>query len=104
MDKDFLKAYENYIKFWGFDSQALMCIEEMSELTKELCKFNRVKNGEDVLKIEKVKENVIEEIADVLNCVEQMQMYFGIDAVNKVRQEKIERTNEYLKKFMDSKN
>ena len=37
--KNFQKEYDTFIETYGFDSQILMCIEEMSELTKELCKY-----------------------------------------------------------------
>ena len=30
--------YQRCIDVWGEDAQIKMCIEEMSELTKELCK------------------------------------------------------------------
>ena len=33
-----LKFYQECIDVWGEDAQIKMCIEEMSELTKELCK------------------------------------------------------------------
>lgn len=78
------KVYKRILKECGYDTQALMCIEEMSELTKAICKFKRY--GE-----EKQRADVIEEIADVLNMVEQLKVHFGADEVEKIRKEKIDR-------------
>lgn len=36
-----MNIYEIAIKHYGGDLQTLVCIEEMSELTKELCKHSR---------------------------------------------------------------
>ena len=33
------ELYKRCIDVWGEDAQIKMCIEEMSELTKELCKM-----------------------------------------------------------------
>lgn len=49
--------------FYGIDSQSLIAIEEMSELTKELCKDQR---GYDRNK------DIIEELADVSIMIEQL--------------------------------
>ena len=48
-EKLFLKLFDT----WGEEAQIRMCIEEMSELTKELCKYLRYKNF-DTEKNEKV--------------------------------------------------
>ena len=49
-------------------------------------------------KLLKTKQNIVEETADVLNCVEQMSLMFGEDEVKKVRKEKVQRClNKYLK-------
>lgn len=85
----FKNEYETFLNAWGFDTQATMCIEEMSELTKELCKLQRHKNNPEKLK--KVTENIKEEIADVLNMVEQMEMVFGVAEIEEIRQQKINR-------------
>jgi len=87
--KDFRDAYKTFIEKYGYDSQALMCIEEMSELTKELCKYKRYHD-------EKIIENIREELADVFNCVEQLSYYFGFDEVQKIREYKINRAINHI--------
>lgn len=71
------------------DKQINICIEEMSELTKALCKHNRGKT--DI-------ENIKEEIADVHIMLMQMLMLFNIDEEEflKIVDYKINRTKERL--------
>ncbi len=97
----FEEEYQIFLDQWGFNAQAMMCIEEMSELTKALCKYMRFGNENSP---EEVKENIKEEIADVLNTVEQMQLIFGEKEIEKIRQEKIERTKTKIKKLRETKN
>lgn len=53
---------------YGFESQTMMAIEEMSELTKEICKTKRGKFD---------KEHILEEIADVQIMLWQLGIIFG---------------------------
>ena len=83
--------YQRCIDVWGKDAQIKMCIEEMSELTKELCKsWRKDQENPDLIR------NICEEIADVQNMADEMQMIFGEELVEKFRKEKIERTNKRL--------
>lgn len=70
--------------------QIVVAIEEMSELSKELCKTLRGKNDN--------KEQIEEELADVVIMLEQMKMYYGIDTnkLNEVIDSKLARTKERL--------
>ncbi len=101
----FDKMFEKFLEVCGQDFQMRMCVEEMSELTKEICKYERIKNlkEEDMnAQLEKAKQNIIEETADVLICAMQMRKMFGEDEVDKVMNYKIDRgyrrTNEYIEK------
>jgi len=90
MRKDFEKSYQFFIDTYGIESQYDMCIEEMSELTKELVKLRRYQK----LQPEKVADtikNIQEELADVSNIVEELKMHFGSDEIEKIREQKIER-------------
>ena len=89
MTDKYLDKYKLFIDKWGLDSQINICIEEMSELTKELCKYNRYFNDKEKLK--EIIENIKSEIADVVNTAEQLQYYFGAEEIEKIRQEKINR-------------
>jgi NTP pyrophosphatase (non-canonical NTP hydrolase) len=102
MESKFRKEFKLMIDTWGEDSQINMCIEEMGELTKALCKYRRFKDkyfGEaDEEKVVSNLKNIKEEIADVLNTVVQMQYLFGEEEINKIRKEKVERTIKHLHK------
>lgn len=99
MDKEFKEFCKLALDTWGEDAQIRMCIEEMSELTKELCKYMRTLRNEnvDVSKLEEVKTNIIEETADVLNCVEQMALIFGEEKVNVIRKQKVDRCTKIIR-------
>lgn len=91
------EVYKKFIEAWGVQAQLMMCIEEMSELTKELCKYTRYADFEPG-RAEKIKQNIIEEIADVLITTDQMAMVFGREEVKKVCKEKIQRALKKLEK------
>ena len=95
MREDFKEVYHAFVTKYGERSQRMQCIEEMSELIKELCKLERYK-GTD--KEKAVIENIKEEIADVLNMVEQLEYVYGEEDIEKIRDAKIARgKNLYLK-------
>lgn len=67
---DIIELYREVAAKYGNDAQRRVAIEEMSELTKELCKFER---GSDNL------PNIYEEIADVWIMLEQLILMFGCE-------------------------
>lgn len=76
-------VYEVAIDRYGIEAQLRMVIEEMSELTKELCKFFRGKDNLD---------DIADETADVAIMLEQLQLIFGInDKVCEHRDAKVQR-------------
>ena len=60
---------------YGEESQIKMMIEEMSELTKAICKFWRTEPGSFNRKI--VVTEIAEEMADVQIVLDQMKIIFG---------------------------
>lgn len=81
------------IDYYGKLAQITMCIEEMSELTKELCKFHRGSY---------YRNSVIEEVTDVLITIEQLKILFDFKEVEiqRIVNSKIERT---LKRMENNK-
>lgn len=96
MRDDFREGYKKFLDAWGQESQERMAIEEMSELTKELCKKIRLMRDDFAeMNDERLKETIKhckEEIADVLNMTEQLEIYFGEEEIEKIREEKMRRT------------
>lgn len=68
------KILQDAVRIWGRDAQSLMMIEEMSELTKAICKFYR---AEDDASARPAIENIREEMADVQIMLDQMKIMFG---------------------------
>lgn len=63
------QIYKDAIEFFGVTSQKIMVIEEMSELTKELCK--ELRDRGDI-------GHIAEELADVEITLAQIKMIYGI--------------------------
>lgn len=80
------KAIDTY----GYDLQKQVAIEEMSELTKEICKDFRGKGN---------REHILEEIVDVSIMLEQLQIMYDISSSEMLRavESKVKRLEERLK-------
>lgn len=77
------EIYKSAIEKYGANHQMMMAIEEMAELTKELCKNMRGRKN---------KEQIAEEIADVQIMLEQMKILFDCEtAVCFYQDEKLQR-------------
>lgn len=109
IDKEkFVRIYDKFTLAWGKESELRLCIEEMSELTKELCKFMRYsqneKSEENDAKLEQIKKNIIEETADVLICASQIKRLFGDEEVEKMMNFKIERGDKIVSDYLEKVN
>ncbi len=87
------KILVDAVQTWGQDAQALMMIEEMSELAKALCKLYR---AETEAAAEPAVENIREEMADVQIMLDQMKIIFG--NAEKQEQAKLERLEKRLER------
>lgn len=87
--QEVIDTYKKAISAYGEKAQKLMAIEEMSELTKEICKDFR-----GLLD----REHLIEEMADVLIMLDQMLLLYKIsgEEVGLMRIKKVERLKERL--------
>ena len=92
--REVFNTYNKAIELYGEKAQKLMAIEEMSELTKEICKDFRGKMD---------REHLIEEMADVLITIEQLTIIYEISdvAIFNACYKKIERLKERLEKQND---
>jgi NTP pyrophosphatase (non-canonical NTP hydrolase) len=79
------------IRTYGEQPQVDMCIEEMSELTKELLKLRRESTQAG---FQKRRENIKEEISDVQIMLDQMRIIFGDTAEQE--EFKLKRLNDRL--------
>jgi NTP pyrophosphatase (non-canonical NTP hydrolase) len=84
-----LEILKTTIRKYGKSIQTFVAIEEMSELTKELCKNVRGYNNLD---------NIYEEMADVFIMLAQMQILFQMDVevLDNIIYQKTKRAQERL--------
>ena len=87
--KEITDTYKQAIDLYGEKAQKLMAIEEMSELTKEICKDFRGKLN---------REHLIEEMADVTITIDQLMIMYGISGkeIQQMCEKKVERLKERL--------
>lgn len=92
--QEVIDTYKKAIKTYGKKAQKLMAIEEMSELTKEICKDFRGKLN---------REHLIEEMADVTITIYQLLMMYeiGDNEIQQMCERKVERLKERLEKQND---
>lgn len=82
------KIITRAIDAYGYDAQLKMAIEEMSELTKAICKLWRADTEEE---FERLLEDVTEETADVQIMLYQIYAMIGAGEFDAKMEEKLER-------------
>lgn len=87
---EMMTTFEKAIAVYGESLQKQVAIEEMSELTKEICKDFRGSGN---------REHILEEIVDVSIMLEQLQIMYGISTSEMLRavESKVKRLEERLK-------
>ena len=87
---EIMTIFEKAIETYGADLQKQVAIEEMAELTKEICKDFRGKGN---------REHILEEIADVLIMMSQLEIIYDIKTkeLMDMTDNKIKRLEERLK-------
>lgn len=93
-NREIINTYKQAIALYGEKAQKLMAIEEMSELTKEICKDFRGKLD---------REHLIEEMTDVLITMDQMMIMYeiSVNEIKQMREGKLERLKERMDKAND---
>ena len=87
---EIMTIFEKAIETYGADLQKQVAIEEMAELTKEICKDFRGEGN---------REHIAEEIADVLIMMSQLEIIYDIKTkeLMDMTDNKIKRLEERLK-------
>lgn len=87
---DQFEVLKKALNRYGPDSQINIAIEEMAELTKELCKYLRGEGD---------RPHMVEEIADVLITIQQLiTMFSNDDEIENWCETKITRLAEKMKR------
>lgn len=104
---DTKNIYWSAIETFGYDLQIAVAIEEMAELTKELCKAQRMtfagRGGLGDGLIDNYDE-IAEEIADVQIVLEELEQLYGAKKeVQKIRQQKLARLEMRIEKAREAR-
>ena len=76
-----IRNQEDIVKHYGIDSQLGICQEECAELIQAISKIQRFGhkcNENDIMNWLKLKDGIVEEMADVIVCLDQLQFIFAI--------------------------
>ena len=85
------EVLQKCVNTYGAEAQVDMAVEEMSELTKALLKHRR-KEAQGSKDLEAARENILEEVADVIIMLTQLIMiYGGRDLVKETIENKVDR-------------
>lgn len=85
------EVLQECVATYGAEAQVDMAVEEMSELTKALLKYRR-KAAQGSKDLEAARENILEEVADVIIMLTQLIMiYGGRDFVQETIENKVDR-------------
>ena len=75
MEQNQIEILKKALKKYGRKSQMMICAEECSELIQAITKRIRYYKCETI----NTRENLVEEIADVIICIEYLKMIDAID-------------------------
>lgn len=95
-----LKIYDEATDLWGLVAQYDQCVEEMAEMIVAINKYKRKVLYKEYQNDDKVIKNLIEEIADVSICLEQMQHFFKDYKIDEVIEQKMQK---FLKEIEEQK-
>ncbi len=90
-EEERLKVYDKATELWGLVAQYDQCVEEMGELIVAINKYKRKVLYKEYKGDNKIVENLVEEIADVSICLEQMRHFFKDYNIDEVIEKKMQK-------------
>ncbi len=90
-EEERLKIYDKATQLWGLVAQYDQCVEEMGELIVAINKYKRKVLYKEYKGDSKIVENLVEEIADVSICLEQMRHFFKAHNIDEVIERKMQK-------------
>lgn len=95
-----IQIYNDATALWGLPAQFDQLIEEMAELIVAVNKYKRKHIiGHEYQDNPAIEENLIEELADVTNCIEQITIMIGAQQVQEVVNQKLNRLKDLIVKI-----
>ena len=96
-----IELYDKADELWGRIAQYDQMLEEMGELIVAINKYKRKCLYGEFKHNEKAEENLIEELADVKMCLEQLCIFAGEDKVDEMLDVKLGKLKEEIQ-YMES--
>ena len=90
-EQERLEIYDKATRLWGLVAQYDQCVEEMGELIVAINKYKRKVLYKEYKGENKIVENLVEEIADVSICLEQMRHFFKDYNIDEVIEKKMQK-------------
>ena len=90
-EEERLKVYAEATELWGLVAQYDQCVEEMGELIVAINKYKRKVLYKEYQGDSKIIDNIVEEIADVSICLEQMRYFFKDHNIDQVIEDKMQK-------------
>ena len=94
-----LQLYKQAEALWGELAQYDQAIEEMGELIVAINKYKRKRLYGEYANRPDIEANLIEELADVKMCLEQMADYVGEANVDKMLDVKLDKLKQEMKEM-----
>ncbi len=98
-EQERLEVYKKATELWGLVAQYDQCVEEMGELIVAINKFKRKMLYKEYKGDPKIIENLVEEIADVSICLEQMRYFYKDYGVEEMIDKKMQKFQGQIKKM-----
>lgn len=102
-EQERLKVYDRATELWGLVAQYDQCVEEMGELIVAINKYKRKVLYKEYKGDNKIIDNLVEEIADVSICLEQMRHFFKDHDVDVVIERKMQKFMGQIKEMESDK-
>ena len=98
-----LKIYNKAEQLWGKVAQYDQAIEEMAELIVAINKYKRKCLYGEYKQNAQIEENLVEELADVKMCLEQLWNYMGEKRVEEMLDKKMEKFQQQINEMTKQK-
>lgn len=85
------KLYSDAEKYWGHFAQYDQCMEECAELIVAIRKYERKALHGEYADRPEIEENLVEELADVFMCIEQLSEFMGRERFENKFEEKLQK-------------
>lgn len=95
------RIYKEGLELFGMECQYDQCTEEMAELMVAINKLKRQEKYGEYEGDASIKQNLLEEIADVFVCVEALSIFLDEDKMEEIIEQKMRKYERTIQKCKD---